>query len=63
VGLGTKTNTTFNKVLKVLRKCPLVLLVQLCLREGKALGSKKIQFYYNNFVMSRGNVELGVYCP
>jgi hypothetical protein len=62
-GGGVVTDTIFNGVLKVPRQYPLVLLVELRLREGKALGSKKIQFYDVDFATSRGNVELGLYCP
>jgi hypothetical protein len=34
--------TIFSPVLKVSRQCPLVLLVEVRLREGKALGSGKV---------------------
>jgi hypothetical protein len=36
---GEEKETFFSPVLKVPRQCPLVLLVEICLREGKAFGT------------------------
>jgi hypothetical protein len=41
VGGGSKRNFFSSPVLKVCRQCPLLLVVEVCLREGKALGSKE----------------------
>jgi hypothetical protein len=42
-GGGNERNIFFlSLVLKVPRQCPLILLVEVCLREGEALGSKEV---------------------
>jgi hypothetical protein len=38
---GGKKSKLFSSVLKVPRQCPFVLLVEVCLRKGEALGSEE----------------------
>jgi hypothetical protein len=52
---GTRiTNISPPQILKVPMQCPIALLVQESLREGKALGSEKVKFQDVKFVLNRG---------
>jgi hypothetical protein len=56
-----RDNNNF-RALKVPRQCPLVLLVEVHLREGKALGSEKAKVLESGLCEARRKVEQGLHC-